>query len=283
MQVESLARTSYVECGPHRLAVDVSGRAGDPAVLLVHGIPGWRGTWREVAARLCGRGQVFVPDLAGFGESSTAPRGFHAADHAGVLIDLLRALGRPRVHLVGFDFGGPTAVLMAARAPALVASLTLAAANLLTDTPIPLPLLLVRPPIVGDLFARMFFGRCGLSLMWRGAVVRRDRFGFRDYRDALRFPQGIAATRDIFQASLRDLPGLYGPVESALAKIGVPCAVVWGERDPFFPVAVGERTAKCIPRATFTVLKGCGHFLPKEDPDGVARLVQAMYDQAGLT
>lgn len=263
------------------MAVDISGRAGDPAVLLVHGIPGWRGTWRDVAARLSGRAQVFAPDLAGFGQSSGAPRGFHAADHADVLIGLTRRLELSRVHLVGFDFGGPTAVLMAARAPGLVASLTLAATNVLTDTPIPMPLHLVRPPVLGDLFARLFFGHAGLSMMWRAAVVRRDRFALRDYRDAIRFPQGVASTRDIFQASLRDLPGLYGPIESALANIDVPCAVVWGERDPFFPVEVGERTTRCIPRATFSVLKGCGHFLPKEDPDGVARVIQGVCDRPG--
>jgi pimeloyl-ACP methyl ester carboxylesterase len=273
MQAESPARTRYIECGAHRLAVDVTGQPGDPVVVLVHGIPGWRGTWREVAARLCHRAHVFAPDLPGFGQSSAAPRGFHATDHADVLVDLMRRLGLSRVHLVGFDFGGPTAVLVAARAPGLVASLALAATNVLTDTPIPLPLHLVRPPIVGDAFARLFFGRSGLSMLWRAAVARRDRFGFRDYRAALQFPQGVVSTRDIFQASLRDLPGLYGPIESALARIDVPCTVVWGAHDPFFPVAVGERTAQRIPRATFAVLEGCGHFLPKEDPDGVARLI----------
>jgi pimeloyl-ACP methyl ester carboxylesterase len=280
MQPEFQAGTRYVDCGSHRLAVDVSGRAGGPAVLLLHGIPGWRGTWRDVAARLGGRAQVLAPDLAGFGQSSPAPRGFHAAEQADVLTDLMRRLELPRVHLAGFDFGGPTAVLIAAKSPGLVASLTLAATNVLTDTPIPLPLQLVRPPVIGDLFARLFFGRAGLSMMWRGAVVRRDRFPFRDHRDALRFPQGVASTRAIFQASLRDLPGLYGPIEAALARIEVPCAVAWGERDPFFPVAVGERTAQRIPRATFTVLEGCGHFLPKEEPDGVTRLIQGMLDTA---
>lgn len=194
----------------------------------------------------------------------------------------MRRLDRPRVHVVGFDFGGPTAAQMASRAPGLVASLTLVATNVLTDTPIPLPLHLVRPPVIGDLFARVFFGRFGLSMMWRGAVVRRDRFRFQDYREALRFPQGIASTREIFQASLRDLPGLYGPIESALATLDLQCTVVWGERDPFFPVSVGERTARHIPRASFVVLKGCGHFLPKEDPDGVARIVQTVLDPGGF-
>lgn len=280
MQSESPVRTRYVDCGPHRLAVDVAGRVGTPAVLLVHGIPGWRRTWREVAERLSGWGQVFAPDLAGFGQSSGAPQTFHASDHADVLVSLVHRLELSRVHLVGFDFGGPTAVLMATRAPGLVASLTLAATNVLTDTPIPLPLQLVRPPALGDLFARLFFGRAGLSMMWRAAVVRRDRFPLHDYQDALRFPQGVASTRNIFQGSLRDLPGLYGSIESALATIDVPCGVVWGERDPFFPLAVGRRTALRIPGATFSVLEGCGHFLPKEDPDGVARVIQDVYGRS---
>jgi pimeloyl-ACP methyl ester carboxylesterase len=267
----------HVECGSHKLAVDVSGRPGDPAVVLVHGIPGWRGTWRAVAARLCERAHVIAPDLPGFGQSSAAPRGFHAADHADVVVDLVHRLGLSRVHLVGFDFGGPTAVLVAVKAPGLVVSLVLAATNVLADTPIPLPLQLVRPPVVGDLFARLAFSRSGLSMMWRGAVARRDRFRFRDYCDALRPHQAVVSTRDIFQASLRNLPGLYGPIESALASIDVPCAVMWGERDPFFPIAVGERTAQRIRGATFTVFEGCGHFLPQEDPDRVAHLIQGMY------
>jgi len=270
-------RTKYVECGAHRLAVDECGQAGYPAVVLVHGIPGWRGTWRDVAGRLSRQAHVLSPDLPGFGQSSAAPAGFHAVDHADVLIRLMRQIGLSRVHLVGFDFGGPAAVMVAARAPGLVASLSLAATNVLSDTPIPLPLQLVRPPILGDFFARLFFSRAGLSMMWRGAVARRDRFAFRDYRDALRFPHGLVSTREIFQASLRDLPGLYGPIESALASIDTPCAVIWGEHDPFFPVAVGERTAQRIPGATFTVMKGCGHFLPKEDPDGMASLIERSY------
>ena len=267
-------------CGPHTLAVDLSGRRGDPVVLLVHGIPGWRGTWRDVAVKLAGSTFVVAPDLAGFGESTAAPRGFHAAEHAAVLTELVRALDLSRVHVVGFDFGGPTAVMMAARAPGLVTSLTLIATNVLTDTPIPLPLQLVRPPVVGNLFARLFFSNSGLSMMWRGAVVRRDRFGYRDYRAALRFPSGVASTRDIFQASLRDLPGLYGPIEGMLPNLDMPCAVVWGEHDPFFPVDVGTRTSQRIPHATFTILSGCGHFLPKEDPDGVARAVQGLLDRS---
>jgi pimeloyl-ACP methyl ester carboxylesterase len=272
-----------LKVGDYSLATDLFGDPCLPPVLLLHGIPGWRGTWRRMAQLLATRAHIVAPDLAGFGESSAAPAKFHAADHARLIVVLIRTLGLRRVHLVGFDFGGPTAVMVCAQAPELVATLTLAATNVLTDTGIPLPLQLVRPPVVGDVFARLLFGRTGLSLMWFAAVARRDRFRLADYRAMLRFSQGVTSTRRLFQVSLRDLPGLYRPVHAALSGIQVPCTVVWGDRDPFFPTAVGERTAAHIRGARFVRLKGCGHFLPAEDPDGFARVVEELVSGSTVT
>ncbi|MBK7578704.1 MAG: alpha/beta fold hydrolase [Myxococcales bacterium] len=86
------------------LSFDTYGDSG-PWVVLVHGIPGWRGTFAEVGARLGSTCRVLVPDLLGFGDSPEAPADFHAEQHAAVVIDLLRARGVDRFHLVGFDFG----------------------------------------------------------------------------------------------------------------------------------------------------------------------------------
>lgn len=259
------------------MAVDIYGDAGPP-VLLLHGIPGDKGIWAEVAARLrhC---QIIAPDLLGFGDSSEPEGDPHAAGQAAMLAALLEQLGMRSVHVVGFDFGGPVAVLLADRYPDLVASLTLAATNVLVDTPIPGPLHLVRPPVAGDLFAHMFFSRPGLSGMWLGAVARRQSFPFSAYRRMLHSAKGVRWTRKIFQMSLRDLPGLYAPVQTALSGIRTPCQVLWGERDPFFSRATGERTARLIPGAYFQILPGTGHFLPAEDPDRFAAAIAAIASQ----
>jgi len=272
---------AMIQAGGYSLATDLVGDPQAPPVVLLHGIPGWRGTWRPVARLLATRAYVVAPDLAGFGQSSSAPAHFHAAEQAEIVIALIRTLGCGPVHLAGFDFGGPVAVLVCARAPELVSTLTLAATNVLTDTRIPLPLQLVRLPVMGGLVARLLFGRPGLTMMWFAAVAQRDRFRLADYRAVLRFPQGVRSTRRVFYASLRDLPGLYGPVRNALSGITVPCTVVWGDCDPFFPLPVGERTAAHIPGATFVQLKGCGHFLPGEDPIAFARvLADAVFGRA---
>ena len=272
-------RTKRVEIGEHSLVFDLHGDDG-PAVLLLHGIPGWRGTFREVAEDLAVDHRVLVPDLVGFGESSVLPPGWHAAEQAEVLAHFLDAQGVGEVHLCGFDFGGPIALLLMQRVPEKVRSLTLMATNVLTDTPIPVPLKLARVPLLGDLAFRVFFGRLGLTAMWRAAAADRRAFPLDRYREALVFGQGVASTRRIFLESLRDLPGLYADVEIALGSVRVPGAVLWGERDPFFSVEVGERTAR---RAALplSVLQGCGHFVPQERPQAVAEALRRVSGQAG--
>ncbi|MBI4279669.1 MAG: alpha/beta hydrolase [Armatimonadetes bacterium] len=264
------AVTQRVRVNGRNIAVDFYGRLGRPVVLL-HGIPGWRGTWRKVASLLVSGHRVIAPDLMGFGESDEPePADCHAEGQARMVLGLLDTLGVNEAHLVGFDFGGPIAVTVYRLQPARVLSLTLAGTNTFTDTPIPGPLRVAGVPLVGPLVFRCMFGRAGLAAMWRVAVGDRTRFPYREYRSYLRWDAGIRWTRQIFYASMRDLRGLYRDVEDTLRRIRVPATVIWGDRDPFFPLAVGERTARAIPNASFVLLHGCGHFIPEERPEAFA-------------
>lgn len=269
-----------VEVDSHRVMLDIAGPPSAPTVLLLHGIPGWRGTWNAITHLLAEEAFVVAPDLVGFGESSAAPNGFHAREQARTLAAATRSLKRERLHVVGFDFGGPVAVMCASIAPELVASVTLVATNVRPDTPVPPPLRLVRAPIVGDLFSCLYFGTPGLTLMWWAAVRNRARYPLHSYQAALRFPQGVESTRRVFAHSLRNLTELYAPIETALSSLRVPCDVVWGDSDPFFPVAVGQRTAAAIPGATFTLIRDCGHFIPGEAPAELIEVIRRRIRQS---
>jgi pimeloyl-ACP methyl ester carboxylesterase len=78
------------------------------------------------------------------------------------------------------------------------------------------------------------------------------------------------AIRTIFANSLRRLGNLYTPVERVLSTTRVPALVGWGDRDPFFPVEVGRRTAALLPGSRFRVYEDAGHFLPEERPQAIA-------------
>ena len=263
--------------GSSTISADFWG-SGSETFLLLHGIPGWRGSWRAVAMDLARSATVVVPDLLGFGESTEPPSLLHAEGHAASLIGFLASRGLGPVHLSGFDFGGPTACALIRMAPDRVKSLTLISTNVFPDTPIPLPLKIARVPGLGAAVLRVMMGEWGLSMMWWAAVRQKNAFSWRRYRQALN-ETGVRSTRRIFLESLRRLDELYGPIAIGLSRVAVPAQVIWGDSDPFFSTSIGRRTAAAIPGARYVELAGCGHFVPEEHPTAVARELRAI---AGL-
>jgi pimeloyl-ACP methyl ester carboxylesterase len=248
-------------------------------VLLLHGIPGSAASWQLVAAALPGTLDVIVPDLLGFG-ASRRPRALddlHAPAQAAALAGLLDELGIATATLIGHDFGGPIALTLASRRPDSINAVGLLATNAFTDTPIPFPLSLATAPLIGALARRGLFSGLSLRMMLRQGVGGdstppdpRTHLGDRDQQRAI-------AT--IFAGSLTRLAELYRPVEAALGRIDVPAYVGWGDRDPFFDLAQGERTAAAI-GVGLRVYEGAGHFLPHERPLDVAADIVALVERA---
>lgn len=257
----------------NNLHVRIGPRTGPP-VLLLHGIPGSSASWTHVESAIAARVQTIVPDLLGFGDSPGFYRDGHAAEQAEALLRMLDSHRIESAHVVGFDFGGPTAVLLHRRSAERVRSLTLAATNVFTDTPIPAPLRIAKVPLLGELIFGAMFGRVGLSAMWYRATGDRNSFPRERFFAEAGGDNGISTARHIFLRSLRDLKGTYREIEDTLAHLAVPTCVVWGDRDPFFPLAIGRRTQTAIPGASLEVLRGCGHFIPAERPEDFAAIIE---------
>lgn len=245
-------------------------------VVLVHGIPGSARAWDGVAAALPDV-EVVIPDLLGFGASADpttfSVEGLGPERQSRALEQLLDELGRDRVVLVGHDFGGPVSILLAARRPDLVSALLLLSANAFPDTPIPFPLSLTTLPVVGAVVGRALFSPSSLRLMLKqgvgaGAAPLEPATHLGDRRQR-------RAIATIFSGALRRLDEIYTPVEDALRGLDAPVVVGWGDRDPFFPIAQGERTADAA-GGRLTVFGGAGHFLPHERPRQVAEEVEKL-------
>ena len=81
---------------------------GGAPLLLVHGWPETKRIWARNVEPLARAGfEVIVPDLRGFGDSSTAPDGFYdLAAHARDLHELITSLGHESCVAAGGDIGG---------------------------------------------------------------------------------------------------------------------------------------------------------------------------------
>jgi pimeloyl-ACP methyl ester carboxylesterase len=254
-------------------SIRILAQGDGPVVVLLHGIPGSSASWGPVASLLCEHHRVLIPDLLGFGASSRSldPEALHARGQASLLLAALAELGVERAVFIGHDFGGPVALQILAQRPACVTGLGLLATNTFPDAPIPFPLSTTTWPVVGWLARQALFSRASLRMMLRQGVGR-PRVEV-DAASAIGDRAQARAIAAIFAVSLLRLNELYAPIERALAAVAVPSFVAWGDRDPFFSVAQGRRTAKAIAGARFELLAGAGHFLPAERPAQVAALI----------
>lgn len=258
---------SRLRQGPHSY---LGGGEGEP-LLLLHGIPGSAFAWEKAGRHLSEHFRVVIPDLRGFGDSAALEGDFYMEGQARSLNEFLGELGIRRLSIGAHDFGGPVAFTMIRLFPDLdVRALIVSATNLFTDTYIPPPLRLASVPLLGSLLFRAAAGnRVGLRMMYSAATRNKSEVPWSSFQRHLT-PSGIDLTRRIFQRSLADLMGNYEAIERMLPSIRQSTLVLWGDRDPFFSSAVGERTHRAIRGSKLTVYRDTGHFVPEERPKEVA-------------
>jgi haloacetate dehalogenase len=117
-------RTETTTVNERTVTYDIEGE-GAP-VLLLHGFPQTRVTWRKVRPRLADRYQLVCPDLPGYGDSDRlggGPAGFDKRRVAAHLVDFMHQLGHDRFAVVGHDRGGLVAFRAALDKPEVITHL----------------------------------------------------------------------------------------------------------------------------------------------------------------
>jgi pimeloyl-ACP methyl ester carboxylesterase len=252
-----LGRTSYFEGG-----------TGAP-ILFLHGFPGSAYSWEAAARTLLekypGRYRAIVPDLLGFGESIAAGDDWYMEGQAHAIADLMKRIGISDLYLAAHDFGGPVALtFLRLHSEFKIRKLMISSTNLFTDTPIPLPLRSAGISVLGDILYGMMAGSpFGFRMMYQFAALNKKAVTWQDFRRHVT-PHGMASTARIFQHSLADLPSNYRPIEGFVSQIKIPTLILWGDRDPFFPISVAKRSEATIPNAALKIYKKTGHFVPEE-------------------
>ena len=275
------AIVQQIRCRGFEFTADVAGAPGAPLVLLLHGFPQTRYSWRAQLPALASAGFCAVaPDQRGYSPGAR-PEGVHAYATQELVDDALAiadALGAARFHLVGHDWGGQLAWWIAARSPERVRTLTV----------------LSRPHPAA--FARAL--RSDPRQAERSQHHRAfqdpdtaDRLladGARRLRRALT-DQGVAADdASAYLAGLSDRRALdaalhwyraaaqSGGLATELPPVRVPTLYLWGDADATVGRAAADATAGCVDAPyRFEVIPGAGHFLTDQAPEAVTRALLA--------
>jgi pimeloyl-ACP methyl ester carboxylesterase len=103
-----------------------AGPADAPVILLLHGFPTAGHMFRDLIPQLAGQYRVIAPDLPGFGNTKTPPRGRfdYTFDNLARVIDgFIDTLGLKRYALYLFDYGAPVGYRVARAHPERVTAI----------------------------------------------------------------------------------------------------------------------------------------------------------------
>jgi pimeloyl-ACP methyl ester carboxylesterase len=121
-----MIRYRSVETGGHRVFYREAGEPKNPTVLLLHGFPTSSHMFRELIPLLADRYRVVAPDLPGFGNTVSPPRGqfdYTFDNLAKVIGGFVETIGLTRYALYVFDYGAPVGYRLAVAHPERVAAI----------------------------------------------------------------------------------------------------------------------------------------------------------------
>jgi 2-succinyl-6-hydroxy-2,4-cyclohexadiene-1-carboxylate synthase len=237
-----------------------------PALVLLHGFTNSGASWQPVISGLGERYRAIAPDIRGH-----ASRGAAEPVTLSAVIDDVAALTPTPFTLVGYSQGGRIALHVALALPHRVTRLVLIGGS----------------PGLSDEAEREQRRLADERLAERIQSLTIDDFARQwaqtpiladippdiaeiSHADRLQStPQGLAS-------ALRNLgTGALPSVWKRLPNLQMPTTLLAGERDTKF-AALAYEMARCIPRATITIVPGAGHAVHLERPDAVVEALLAV-------
>ena len=218
------------------LYVETSG-TGEPLVLL-HGFTGCGADWKHVfdLDALARRYRLIVPDARGHGRSTNPGGTFTHRACAEDLIALCDALELPRVRAIGMSLGGNTLLHVAttARERERIEAMVLVSSTMYYPAQ-----------------ARAIMRHAGPENQppaeW-AAMRARHAYGDDQIRALWRHAAGFADSYDDMNLT-----------PPHLATITARTMIVYGDRDPLYPIEMAIEMYRAIPHAALRVVPGGGH------------------------
>ncbi|MDQ3863467.1 MAG: alpha/beta hydrolase [Actinomycetota bacterium] len=221
---------------------------------------------------------VLAFDWPGYGGSDTPNLRYDLAYYARILERLMDYLEIQRVALVGTSMGGGAALSFALRSPQRIEKLVLVSSyGLGRDVPYGrLGYCLAHAPLVAQMLYEIL-RRSRRSLRWG---LRRIVYDPRVVSDELveeaRSLLNQPASGRAFHSFRKSEVGwgtLNTDLSDLLGELAAPTLLIHGDCDRVVPVAWSQRAHERIPGSELCVLRGCGHWPPRERPDEFNRAV----------
>lgn len=251
-----------------------------PPLLLLHSFgPGHSALEWRAAAEILGRSyRVVVPDLPGWGESTTDTADLDSELYIRLVGDFLDEVVGERAVIVAAGLSAAYAVQVAADRPEAVQALMLSTPLGLgihgdePDFKDALVYRLLRLPVVGTSTLNVFTSRSALA-----GYLRREVFADPNKVDE-------ALVEEIYRSSHQQMAQtalaaylsgyLNHGVRELLGRLDLPVWISWGRKAVSPPVESADLWLRQLPEADFEVFESCGILPHREAPKEFCRQVE---------
>ena len=259
--------------------VNVLDEGSGPPVVLIHGHPATAYDWDPMLHELAVRGRRAIAyDRVGYGRSDGRTDGnYTVAANADELLALLEALNLEHVELVGWSYGGGTAIAAARKDPSRIDRLVLIGSVgpgiEQREAPPAWAQAILQGPALSWMARVPPLGR-RVQAMMTGVAFSPEGIT-PGYLDQLAANFSAPHTLQTFRSEGGDLGGA-APIDPA--PVSLPILVIHGEGDHLVPVAVGRTLAARAPHAQLWLVPNAGHMLPLTRTGQLADRIAAFGD-----
>lgn len=279
------ATEHFTELGGLRARYLTWGDPDLPAVLMLHGLRSYAGTWTPFATALSARCHIVAPDFRGRGGSAWDPdRGYYIGTYVADLEELVAQLGLARFTLAGHSMGGAVGYVFAAAHPDQVTGLLAEDIGPGSST---------STPGAARVLREMASAPAGFDSLDAAADYWRQlRPGISDAALTSRMDHTIRQGTDgrwhwtldmagIAQARLSGDPAGQIDLWACVDALRCPALVLRGEHTDFLPVATCEQMAARQRLLRWAEVPGAGHYAHDDNPEFFLGALREFLDRIG--
>jgi len=227
--------------------------------MLIHGFPLDHTSWNAVAPLLENEFDLIMPDLRGFGESTTVETPYTVSDMADDLAGLLDHLEVEKVALAGHSMGGYVALAFANKYPQRLTALGLISSQAAADAPdrkegrykTAADVAENGVGVVADAMTPKLSANTDIQMVVRSVIEAQSKSGL------------IGALKAM--AEREDLTSYISSVNFAK-----PVLLIHGDADVLIPIERSEEIKAALPSARLVTVQGAGHTPMMEFPKATA-------------